>query len=201
MDAGRAAAYRWAVTAPTGQFRFGPDTGRLVLRTTRAGVAAKAGHDLTMEITSWSARADVPAEDAGGLAAATITAKADLGSLAVREGTGGARPLTDSDRGEIEKNARRILARGGRGTAVFASSRVIPGAAGGAIEGTLTLHGQAQPVRLQVTGPAPGRYRGAGTVLQTRFGIRPYTALLGALKLRDEVSLEFEVDLGEAVRA
>ena len=42
----------------------------------------------------------------------------DLGSLEVREGTGGAMPLTDRDRREIKKQMGRIL---GSGTATFAS--------------------------------------------------------------------------------
>jgi len=55
-------------------------------------------------------------------------------------------------------------------------------------------------VRLQVTSAAPGRYRGGATVQQTGFGITPYTGFFGALKLRDEINVEFEVDLDRATR-
>jgi hypothetical protein len=182
----------------SGRFRFGQDSGHLYVRTKRVGLAARAGHDLTLEVTRWSAEADVPAEDAGGLAAATITAEADLGSLTAREGTGGALPLSSSDRAEIDATARRILAGSGRSTASFSSARILPLGAGGAIEGTLTIRGTARPFRLQVMTPAPGRYRGTGTVTQSSFGIKPYTAFFGALKLRDEVEVEFEVDLTRA---
>ena len=164
-----------------------------MIKTGRAGMAARAGHDLTIEVTRWSARAEVPAEEAGGLAAATVAAELDLGSLEVREGTGGVKPLTDGDRRDIKKTMGRIL---GDGTASFASSRIDP--AQGAIEGTLTLHGTTQPARLQVTEPEPGRYRGSAIVPQTAFGIKPYTGFLGALKLRDEVVVEFEVDVTKA---
>ncbi|HEX5299481.1 MAG TPA: YceI family protein, partial [Streptosporangiaceae bacterium] len=92
-----------------GSIRLGPDAGRVVIKTTRAGLAAKAGHDLTIEVTRWSARVEVPAEDGGGLAAATVQADLDLGSLEVREGTGGAMPLTDRDRREIKKQIGSIL--------------------------------------------------------------------------------------------
>jgi hypothetical protein len=125
-----------------------------VLKTGRAGFAAAAGHDLTIEITSWSAQVEVPDEDGGGVTAATVTARLDLGSLAVREGSGGAKPLSDSDRRE--------------------------------------------PVRLQVTESQPGKYRGSATIQQTAFGIKPYTGFFGALKLKDEVGIEFEVDLNQA---
>jgi hypothetical protein len=36
------------VTAYTGNFRLGPDAGRVVVKTGRAGLAAKAGHDLIL---------------------------------------------------------------------------------------------------------------------------------------------------------
>jgi polyisoprenoid-binding protein YceI len=184
------------VAATTGNFTLGPGAGRILLKTGRVGVAARAGHDLTIEVTKWSARAEVPAEDAGGVTAATVSADLDLSSLAVREGAGGVKPLTDSDRADIKKTMTGIL---GDGTATFTSSRIIrTGATGGAIEGSLTLNGRAQPVRLQVSEPAAGRYRGTATVLQSAFGLKPYTGFFGALKLKDEVVVEFEVDLAKA---
>jgi len=167
-----------------------------VLKTSRAGFAAKAGHDLTIEVTRWSAQVKVPDEDAGGVTAAEVTAELDLGSLEVRGGSGGAKPLTDGDRRDIKKTMSGIL---GDGTASFTSSKITRfGASGGAIEGTVTLNGQSQPVRLQVSEPGPGRYRGSATVQQTGFGLKPYTGFFGALKLKDEVTVEFELNLPEA---
>jgi hypothetical protein len=187
------------VAAITGNFLLGPDAGRVIIKTTRAGLAARAGHDLTLEVTRWSARIEVPAEDAGGLTAAKITAGLDLGSTEIREGTGGVKPLSDADRRDIKKTMARIL---GDATATFTSSRIVRfGASGGAIEGTLTLNSKSQPVQLQVTEASPGRYRGTATVAQSAFGIKPYTGLFGALKLRDEVTVEFEVDLSRAESA
>ena len=183
----------------TGTFKLGPGAGRVMLKTGRVGVAARAGHDLTIEVTNWSARIEVPAEDAGGVTAATISADLDLGSLLVREGTGGVKPLTDADRADIKKTINGIL---GDGTATFTSSKIIRiGASGGAVEGTVTLNGKSQPARLQVAEPAPGRYRGTATILQSALGIKPYTGFFGALKLKDEVGVEFEVDLDRAQSA
>ena len=179
------------MTAPTGTYRLGPEAGRVVIKTTRAGLAARVGHDLTIDVTRWSADITVPGDD---LSVATVSAELDLGSLAVREGSGGARPLTDSDRRDIQSTMRKIL--GASAAAVFRSTRVIPASEGGAIEGTLTLNGRSQPVRLQLTGPAAGHYRGTVSIVQSAFGIKPYSGFFGALKLTDEVVAEFEVDLG-----
>jgi polyisoprenoid-binding protein YceI len=162
----------------------------VVLKTGRQGIAAMAGHDLTIEVTRWSAQIEVPGED---ITAATVKADFDLGSLEVRQGSGGAKPLTDRDRADIKKQMASIL---GTGTASFASSRVVrSGASGGAVEGTFTLNGRSEPVRLQVSEPESGRYRGSATVVQSGLGIKPYVGFFGALKLKDEVGVEVEVTL------
>jgi polyisoprenoid-binding protein YceI len=64
--------------------------------------------------------------------------------------------------------------------------------------GTLTLAGQTRPVRLQVEQTAPGHYRATTTVRQTDFGIKPYSAFLGSLKVADAVEIAVELDLSEA---
>src|SRR4051794_25875121 len=48
-----------AVTLTDGTYRLGPSTGRLVIRTGRAGLGRRAGHDLTIEATRWSGEAVV----------------------------------------------------------------------------------------------------------------------------------------------
>ncbi|MGH3282522.1 MAG: YceI family protein [Trebonia sp.] len=176
-----------------GTYELGPGNGRVLVKTGREGLAARAGHDLTMEVTQWSARATIPGVAGGGTAAATLTAELDLGSLAVREGTGGAKPLSDKDRRDILAQARKIL--GDAATASFASSVVTGSPADGAIEGTLTLHGTARPLTLQVASTAPGEYRGTTRLRQTDFGIAPYSGFFGTLKLKDEIAVEFEVTI------
>jgi polyisoprenoid-binding protein YceI len=184
--------------ADSGTYEFGPAAGRVLVKTGRAGLAARAGHDLTLEFTDWQARVTVPGE--GGVADATVTADLGLGSLTVREGTGGAKPLSDRDRRDIQTQLRKILGDAAR--ADFASQRVIPSStsssgapSAGAIEGTLTMHGVSRGISLQVSSPEPGRYRGSATVRQSDFGITPYSGFFGALKLLDEVTVEFEVTI------
>ena len=179
----------------TGTYELGPDNGQVLIKTGRDGIAARVGHDLIIEITAWSAQVVVPAD--GGLAAAALTASLDLGSLVVRSGSGGAKPLSDRDRRDIKNQARKILGDGA--SASFASSRVVLAAPtaldepSGAVEGSLTLNGTTRPFRIQVEGIDSGRYRGRGVLKQTDFGIKPYNGFFGALKLLDEVNIEFEV--------
>ena len=99
------------MAATTGNFRLGPDAGRVVIKTGRAGLAAKAGHDLTIEVTRWSAQVEVPAEGDGGQSAAMVSAELDLGSLEVREGTGGvtmAGTIMTSDRAAVQAEMQQL---------------------------------------------------------------------------------------------
>ena len=42
------------------------------------------------------------------------------------------------------------------------------------------------------------QWRVSGEVVQSRFGIKPFTAFLGALKVKDEVRFEVVAAFGEA---
>jgi polyisoprenoid-binding protein YceI len=179
------------MAANGGRHQIGPDSGRLTLRTYRSGLAAQAGHDLTIDVTRWSAQLDAPPS---GPAPDGLNATIDLTSLAIREGRGGVKPLTDRDRRDIAGQARKQLDTGRFPEATYAATSFAPDdAGGGVIDGTLTLHGQSRPLQLQVSKTGDGRYRATATVIQTQFGIKPYSGMFGALKLRDDVDVEVEV--------
>ena len=186
------------MAANGGRHQLGPESGRLTLRTYRSGLAAQAGHDLTIDVTRWSAQLDQPAAP-DSAAPDRLAATIDLTSLAIREGRGGVKPLTDRDRRDIAGQARKQLDTGRYPEASYAATSFAPDdAGGGVIDGTLTLHGQSRPLRLQVSKTGDGRYRATATVTQTQFGIKPYSGMFGALKLRDEVEVEVTVDLSTA---
>jgi polyisoprenoid-binding protein YceI len=184
-----------------GRHQFGADKGRITLRTFRDGLAAQAGHDLTIDIARWSAELVVTDD----LAPASLTVTADLGSLVVREGTGGLKPLTDRDKREIAVTARKVLSTDRFPQVVFTATAFQPvpdttdGSsvtdASGTVGGTLELAGRSAPVELRVQPEGSGRYKATTTIRQTDFGIKPYTGFLGALKVRDTVDIEVEVDL------
>ncbi|MFD1049483.1 YceI family protein, partial [Kibdelosporangium lantanae] len=140
-----------------------------------------AGHDLVIEVSRWS----------GEVSETAVTVTAEAGSLRVVEGRGGAIPLSERDKREIAVTARKILQADRSPEITFTSTEVT----GDLVEGTLTILGRERPFRLQVVQPGENRYRGTGTVTQSEYGIKPYTAMLGALKLADAVAVEAEVDL------
>lgn len=175
---------------PTGTFDLGPTTARLLVRTGRDGVAARVGHDLTITFAEWSGRLVLGGDD---VAAASVTASFETGSIQILEGSGGALPLTPIDRREIRRTARRLLGVDQHPTATFASTAIERVGDGATIAGTLTIRGESAPVTIAVSKEG-NSWRGATSIRQTSFGIRPYRAFLGALRLADEVDIEVEVD-------
>ena len=170
------------------------DRGRIVLHTFRDGLAATAGHDLTIEVGRWSGELTVDDE----LKPAGLTVQIDMGSLIVREGSGGSKPLTDRDRREIAVTARKVLASDRHPEAVFAAAGFEPNARGGGeISGTLTIRGQERPVRVWVSQTGADRYHAEAQVIQSEYGIKPYTAFLGALRVRDAVDVAVDLDLSD----
>jgi polyisoprenoid-binding protein YceI len=170
---------------PPGTHSVGPDNASLQVRTYREGVAAKAGHDLIIEVTRWDATVTV-AGDPGGWA---IELNADPRSLEIREGLRGVKPLTDKDRVEIRKNIdEKIL---GGSPIQFRSSgvRADGGGAGLTIDGELTMAGTTRPITAQLSVDDAGAISGTIPVTQTDWGIKPYRGLMGALKVRDDVEV------------
>ena len=182
------------MTVPAGRHQVGADRDRLVLRTSRDGLAASAGHDLTIGLTRWSGELTVG--DDGTPSALDV--RIDMTSLVVHDGSGGLKPLTDKDKRDIVSNARKVLGSDRFPEARFGEATFKPGAnGGGSVTGTLTLHGQSRPVTLQVTETGPDRYHATGQVVQSAFGIKPYSGFFGALKVSDAVDVEVDVNLSQ----
>jgi polyisoprenoid-binding protein YceI len=170
---------------PTGTHSLGPENASLQVRTYREGVAAKAGHDLIIDVTRWDATVEVADEPAGW----TIGLNADPRSLEVREGLRGVKPLTDKDRVEIRRNIdEKIL---GTHPIEFRSRGVRLGDDGGllTVEGELSMAGSTRPVTAQLSVEDDGGISGTIPVTQSDWGIKPYRGLMGALKVRDEIEV------------
>jgi polyisoprenoid-binding protein YceI len=159
---------------------FGPDNASLRIRTGRTGGAAKAGHDLVIEVGSWEATLDREAQPA-------LTLTADSKSLRVLEGTGGIKSLTDSDKGDIKKTIDKEVLKG---TSIeFRSSEVSETPGGVSVRGELSIHGRHAPVTFDLAIEEGGRVTGTARVTQSAHGIKPYSALFGALKVADDVEV------------
>jgi polyisoprenoid-binding protein YceI len=175
-----------------GTYKLGPESGQLQLKTTRTGLGARAGHDLTIDVTRWHGEVSV---DAANPSASSVSVDVEADSLEVQTGTGGIKPLTDSDRVQIKATIQeKVLSTGRHPAITFRSTRVAGTPESFTVDGDLTITGVTQPVTVQGRF-ADGRVEGSAIVVQTRWGIKPYTGFFGALKLSDEVTVEFNASL------
>jgi hypothetical protein len=165
--------------------QIGPQRGRLILQTSREGVGAQAGHDLTIEVTRWSGWLRVGVDQV----ASELTVSVDMGSMHVVGGTGGITPLSERDKREILRNARKILSVDRYPEGTFFAERISEDT----VDGTLSLLGRSHGLRLayRIDGE---RYRASGTVRLADYGIKPFSAFFGALKLADAVRVEADLD-------
>ena len=179
------------VQIPPGPYKIDSSHGRLTLRTFREGMASVIGHDLIIDVTRWNGTVNVP--DAGGLA--RLDFDIDMGSFEVREGLHGVKPLTDGDREEIKGSIAETLKTGDHRKASFKSRTVKLEGDRATVDGEFTLAGATQPLQITVQGNGGRTFTGKAVVQQTLWGIKPYKAFLGALKVRDTVEIEATVTL------
>ena len=174
-----------------GAYVLGPGDGTLSVRTKRTGAAAKAGHNLLFHVTSWEARLTVGADAAG----TRLELDVDASSLRVIEGTGGMQALGDDDKANIEQTIDKEVLK--RQAITFRSTQVQPAADGSGlrVQGDLTLLGRSHPLAFDVAVSDGGTLSAVAIVKQTDWGMKPYSALFGALKVVDEVEIEIDVHL------
>lgn len=164
---------------------LGPDDGSIVVRTYREGKAAKAGHDLVIDVTGWQATVD--------LGAGTVALDIDPASLVVREGVGGVKPLSADDKRRIRETIDgKVL---GRDPITFRSDEVRAEDGAIVVAGELTLAGATRPLRATLTSGGNGVVTATIPVTQTAWGITPQSAMMGQLRVRDDVDVVVEARL------
>jgi polyisoprenoid-binding protein YceI len=167
--------------------KLGPEDGTLTVRTGRKGAASKAGHDLRIEVTAWQATLEF-----GDSPSMTLTA--DSRSFKVREGTGGVKSLDDDDKANIEQTIDDEVLKGS--SIEFRSRGVAVDGERVSVHGDLTIGGKTQPIAFDLL-HSGGRLAGSAVVNQPSFGIKPYSALFGTLKVADEVTVSIDARIKE----
>jgi len=180
------------MTIKPGTYQLGPADGMLRVKTGRQGMASKVGHDLTLEATNWKATVTVDADAGRSQVQATVEPR----SLEVVAATGGAKPVSDKDKKDIMKNIAGLL---GNNSITFQSTQVqVRNDSSVAVVGNLAIAGQSRQVTLDLRlapGGGAASLSGRVPIVQSSFGIKPFTAMMGALKVKDEVEVDLEVRL------
>jgi polyisoprenoid-binding protein YceI len=182
------------VSIQPGTHRLGPDNATLSVLTRRAGAAAKAAHDLVLHVTSWEGKLATGPDPPD----TSMELSADATSLRVVEATGGMQELGDEDVASIHQTIDEEVLR--RQDISFRSTRVQTEGSRIRAEGDLTLVGETRPIAVDIVIGEAGELSGTAVVKQSDWGIKPYSALFGALKVRDEVEVVLDGHLGPQSR-
>lgn len=177
------------ISLSPGTHRLGPESGSVQVRTYRDGMAQKVGHDLIIDVGGWEAMLEVDQEGAP----ANVRLEVDSRSLRVREGLHGVKPLTDKDRAGIHRDIEEKILRGQ--PISFHSTTVERRGDTVAVNGNLAIAGTKRPASFEVTLVEDGRVTGKLSVTQSEWGIKPYRAFMGALKVRNTVEVMLDVRL------
>jgi polyisoprenoid-binding protein YceI len=103
--------------------------------------------------------------------------------------------VSDKDRAEIQENmlGPKVLDTGQFPEIRFHSTAVQPAGDGRwTVSGDLTVHGKTRPVKLEVK-LQNGHYQGSAQLKQRDFGIEPISVGGGAVKVKDELRVEFDI--------
>jgi hypothetical protein len=163
-------------------------SGTINVFTFKDGLLSAVAHDLRLTLDRFELEVDA---DAGTVAGRFWPASLRIDG-AIKNGQLDASGLSERERREIHDNLTDKILKTDRSPEVRFQGRLAVDAPVGRVDGTLTLSGRDAPVTVTLRREA-GRYRGEAELAPSRWGIPPFKALMGAIKLQDRVRLTFDL--------
>jgi polyisoprenoid-binding protein YceI len=154
--------------------------------TLKEGLLSPIAHDLRIAVTRFSVEVDD--------AKSSVTASFDTSSLVVemplKEGRDNPSALSEADKAQIGKQIREEVLHSARFPQASFRSRSLSAREDGGydVTGDLSLHGVTRPLsaRSELVG---GRQELSLVLHQPDYGVTPFKAMLGTLKIRAEVTV------------
>jgi polyisoprenoid-binding protein YceI len=163
--------------------RFDPSNAKCQIFTFKDGLLSKIAHDLRIDVTRFQIDADpnVP----------SVRAELDPRSLRVATAMSGGQDnpgaLSDADKKKIEGQIIEEVLHGTQHEKItFVSDSCTKTADGYDVTGHLTLHGVAKRIQMSTRAEA-GQHVAEVTLHQPDFGITPFKAMMGTLKVKPDV--------------
>lgn len=153
----------------------------------KEGLLSGLGHDLELRLTRFRITQS----------GRSIFARIEPASLvvegAMRQGKLDTSLVDDADREKIRHSLQTDVLRTARFPEAQFTGRVFGDEAPYRVTGELTLCGATQPLTLNLLRSGP-TLRGEVELVPSRFGIKPFKALGGALKVQDRIVVHVEAD-------
>jgi polyisoprenoid-binding protein YceI len=166
--------------------------GELTVTTGVTGPAAKMGHRLTIAMTSWQAA--VQWVDG---APAQVVMTVDVDSLEVRRGDGGVKGLSGPEKALVRSNALSVFDASRFEHIQFQADDIAPTDGGYQLTGRLTMHGRERRCAVELRVEDLGdtwRMSAQAEVRHSEFGMKPYSMMMGAMKVTDAVTVAFAAE-------
>ncbi len=161
----------------------------------KAGLLSGLAHNHTIGVKAFTGRVIIPE---AGASAATLELNADAKSLTILD-----KEVNDKDRAEITNSMNTAVLESGTYPKIsFRSVSVSELKDAGnnnysfTLNGDLTLHGATKRIAIPVTATiTPQQLKASGkyTLRQSDFGIKPYSAAGGTIKVKNEVVVNFAI--------
>jgi polyisoprenoid-binding protein YceI len=174
----------WSAAANAQPREIDAAKSSMTVHVEKTGVLSAFGHEHVIAAPIASGSVDATAHK--------VQIRVNAGALKVRDTKG-----SEKDKAEIQSTMTgpEVLDVKSYPEITFRSTSAEQAGAGSwTVKGDLTLHGQTRPVRVTVK-EADGRYTGSALLKQTDFGITPVKVAGGTVKVKDEVKIEFEIEL------
>ncbi|MCF6159571.1 MAG: YceI family protein [wastewater metagenome] len=179
-----------------GTYQLTAQSGKLYIYTFKEGMLSAVAHDLLIDATQFTINVNIPStssEPAGS--EAEIKADSLKVICAMKDGQRQPNTLKQKDLADIEETMfKDVLHPAKYPVITFRSTNIMQEKEGTyRVKGELTLHGVTRPVEFNANTTTGKDLKGKVTIAQKDFGIKPYKALLGTLKVKNEVDIAFDL--------
>lgn len=169
--------------------RFDAYNSECLVFSFKDGLLARLAHDLKMQVERFSIEVD----DTSHQIKATFDPSSIQVVCAQVDGRDNPDTLSRGDKKKIHDNVVNDVLRVRKHPEIrFDSTQVVERGQGFAVEGTLQIHGKSRNIQASVRAD-DDRWVTEVRVHQPDFGIKPYTAALGALKVKPDVLVRLSV--------
>ncbi|MGL5406739.1 MAG: YceI family protein [Propionibacteriaceae bacterium] len=179
------------MTFTNGTYEITQAQGDLLLYTTVEGPAASMGHDLILRPTQW--RGTVIVGDS--VPECQVKIVVDMNTLVVCGSKGGIKRVGEGDLKIINANIRKVLAVETHPTLTFESTEIIGDWEKATLAGQLTLCGRSETQSFEITANPDETISLDGAITQTRYGIKPFSTMIGAMRIGDDVTVKVAISL------
>lgn len=179
----------------SGKFPIGPDAGQLTIHASGDGLGP-LGHEVILAATVWDGTIELNRDS---IETSAVSVTIDSRSLELQGLLGHVQETSPSEHVDLFRSVEEHLLRTKEFPEIsFTSVSVFGTIPKLTVNGHLTLVGQTRPATLDVTVDDVDdgtKMVGRTSVKQTDFGIKPFSALFGAVKIHDRLDVQVAVHL------